>query len=241
MSAGSTAAHGPATGGYKDRLRRLAHGVLDPVVAGLARIGVRPNHMTTLGFGLSGCAGLAFAVGRFRLAALITCATGVCDILDGQLARRTGGETRFGAFLDSTLDRLSEAALLLGIAGYYAIQLVLMTTDPERVLRNLQHGLEPITYGVIALLAMLAMAGSFMVSYTRARAEGLGLGCKVGWFERPERIVLIILMGFLGLGPAIPAGLLILVTFSFATAFQRLVHVWKLTRDAGSGSGSTEA
>jgi CDP-diacylglycerol---glycerol-3-phosphate 3-phosphatidyltransferase len=227
--------------GYKDRAKSMAHGVLDPVVSGMAAIGLRPNHLTVFGFVLSLGAGYAFALGRFRTGATIAIAAGLFDILDGQLARRTATITRFGAFFDSTLDRMADAALTLGFALYYVLQLADMAENPQRVLANLQHGLEPITFVMIALLAMLATAGSFMVSYTRARAEGLGLDCRVGWFERPERIVLIILMGFAGIGPAIPAGLLILAGLSFATAFQRMAHVWKLTRAAGSDSANTEA
>ena len=225
--------------GYKERLKDAAHAALDPVVSGLAAAGLRPNHMTYLGFVLSLGAAYGFALGKFRAAALITCFAGVCDILDGQLARRTGGETRFGAFLDSTLDRVAEAAVLVGIAWFYLFNLVDMAIDPQRVLNNLQRGLEPVTWAAIALLAVLALVGSFMVSYTRARAEGLGLDCRVGWFERPERMVLLIVMGFAGLGPVIPAGLLVLVTMSFATAFQRMAHVWRNTRQ--TGSDSTEA
>jgi CDP-diacylglycerol--glycerol-3-phosphate 3-phosphatidyltransferase len=221
---------------YKEQLKSLAHSALDPVVSGLVAAGVRPNHLTVLGFVFSLFAGLAFALGRFRLAAAITCFSGLCDILDGQLARRTGGETRFGAFFDSVLDRLAEASLLTGIAWFYLFNLVDMAMNPQRVLANLQNGLEPVTWAVIALLAVLALTGSFMVSYTRARAEGLGLECRVGWFERPERMVLLIVMGFAGLGPVIPAGLLILVAFTFTTAFQRMAHVWKSTRPPGSGS-----
>jgi CDP-diacylglycerol--glycerol-3-phosphate 3-phosphatidyltransferase len=228
-------------GSYKDRVKALAHGVLDPVVTGMAAIGLRPNHLTVLGFVLSLGAAYAFAIGRFRTGATITLVAGLFDILDGQLARRTNTITRFGAFFDSALDRLADAAILLGIAGYFALQLVDMTTNPQRVFANYQRGLEPITYGVLVLLAVLAMVGGFMVSYTRARAEGLGLECKVGWFERPERMVLVILMGFAGLGPVIPAGLLVLATLSFVTAFQRMAHVWKLTREAGPESDRTEA
>ncbi len=239
MSAGVPATRPNAMAAYKDKLKALAHGVLDPVVAGFAAAGLRANHMTVLGLVFSLAAAYGFALGKFRLAALITCFAGVCDILDGQLARRTRGESQFGAFLDSTLDRLAEAAILVGIAWFYLFNLVDMVIDPERVLNNLQRGLEPVTWAAIALLAVLALVGSFMVSYTRARAEGLGLDCKVGWFERPERMVLIIIMGFAGLGPAIPAGLLILMTLSFATAFQRMAHVWRNTRE--TGSDSTEA
>lgn len=225
--------------GYKEALKRFAHAALDPVVGGLARLGFTPDHLTVLGFALSLCGGLAFALGSFRFAATLATFAGVCDILDGQLARATGRVTRFGAFFDSTLDRIAEAALLVGIAWFYVFNLVDMAGNPERVVVNLRNGLEPVTWAVIALLAVLALVASFMVSYTRARAEGLGLECKVGWFERPERLVLLIVAGYAGLGPVMPAALLALVTLSFATAIQRVAHVWRLTRAAGSDS--TEA
>ena len=158
-----------------------------------------------------------------------TLSTGVLPS-DGQLARKTNTITRFGAFFDSALDRIADAALLLGFSWFYMSNLVDMAVNPQRVLINLQRGLEPLTWAVIAMLAMLAVVGSLLVSYTRARAEGLGIDCKVGWFERPERIVLVIIMGFAGLGPVIPAGLLILVALSFTTAFQRMAHVYARTR-----------
>ena len=233
MSQGTGMATEPPLLGYKERVKALAHGVFDPMVGAIAATGLKPDHLTVLGLLTSVIAGIVFSAGLFRLAALITILAGIFDILDGQLARRTGTISRFGAFFDSTLDRLADAAVLLGIAGYFVRQLVDMTTNPARVFANLQRGLEPITYAVIALLAVLAMVGAFMVSYTRARAEGLGLECKVGWFERPERMVLIIVMGFFGLGPVIPAGLLILAALSLVTAIQRVTHVWKITRGAG--------
>lgn len=241
MSAPVATVNGRTMGGYKERAKVAAHTVLEPVVAGMAAIGLRPNHLTVLGFVMSLGAGYAFALGRFRTGAVLAIVSGLFDILDGQLARRTNTITRFGAFFDSTLDRMADAALLLGFAWFYMFNLVDMSLNPQRVLVNLERGLEPHTWAVIALLAMLAVVGSFMVSYTRARAEGLGLECKVGWFERPERIVLVIIMGFAGLGPVIPAGLLILTGLSFATAFQRMAHVWKHTREADSGSDHTEA
>jgi len=187
-----------------------------------------------LGFALSLGAGVSFAIGKFRIASTIALTAGICDILDGQLARLGGRVTRFGAFLDSTLDRIAEAALFVGIAWYYMAQLVDMTVNPGRVIANVQHNLYPITFAVTALNAVLALVGSFMVSYTRARAEGLGLECKVGWFERPERLVVLIVAGFFGLGPVIPGMLIVLVVFSFATAIQRMAHVWKITRSSGS-------
>ncbi|MFN8586937.1 MAG: CDP-alcohol phosphatidyltransferase family protein [Candidatus Eisenbacteria bacterium] len=227
--------------GYKDVLRDGAHAVLDPLVSGIAALGLRPNHLTVLGLVFSVGAGLAFAMGRFRTGAFITCLSGLCDILDGQLARKTNTITRFGAFFDSALDRFADAALLLGFAWFYMSNLVDMAVNPQRVLLNLQRGLEPITWAVIAMLAMLAVVGSFLVSYTRARAEGLGIDCKVGWFERPERIVLVILMGFAGLGPVIPAGLLVLVILSFWTALQRMTHVYRRTSQRDPDPDHTEA
>ncbi len=217
----------------KEALKRFAHATLDPVVRTMARVGLRPDHLTWFGLAASLLAGLAFSVGRFRTGASLACLAGLCDILDGQIARTTQTVSRFGAFLDSTLDRIAEAAMLLGIAGYFVIQLVDMSMNPERVAANLSHGLEPITYAIIGFVAALALVGSFMVSYTRARAEGLGIECRVGWFERPERLILLIVAGFAGLGPVLPAVLLLLVALSFATAFQRMAHVWKHTRGAG--------
>jgi CDP-diacylglycerol--glycerol-3-phosphate 3-phosphatidyltransferase len=223
-------------GGYKDALKKFAHGVLDPLVRGLLAIGVKTDHLTAIGFILCIASGLQFATGHFRMAATLALFSGLCDILDGQVARGGGKVTRFGAFFDSTLDRVAEAAMLMGLSWYYTAQLVDMAVNPNRVLANLQHELEPITFLLIASMAVLAMVGSFMVSYTRARAEGLGLDCKVGWFERPERMVLLIVAGFFGLGPVIPGALIVLAVFSFATAIQRMVHVWKITRESGPAS-----
>ena len=101
---------------------------------------------------------------------------------------------------------------------------------------EITRGLEPRTWAVVSLTAVLAMLGSFMVSYTRARAEGLGLECRVGWFERPERMVLIIVAGAFGIGRVMSAALILLALLSFATAIQRVVYIWKNTRGAGLDS-----
>ena len=223
-------------GGYKEQAKRFAHATLDPLVRALVSAGVRPDHLSLLGLSFSVTSALAFALGHFREAAGIACLAGACDILDGQVARLSGTSSRFGAFLDSTLDRLAEALMLIGIAGFYVSNLVDQVGDPGRVLANLRNGLEPVTWGVLGITAMLALTGSFLVSYTRARAEGLGLECRVGWFERPERMVLLIVAGFFGFGPAMSVALILLTVLSFATAFQRMVHVWKITRHAGSDS-----
>jgi CDP-diacylglycerol--glycerol-3-phosphate 3-phosphatidyltransferase len=218
---------------FKERMRRAAHAVLDPLVSALARLGVRPDHLTVAGLGLSFVASIAFFEGGFRLAALLLVIAGICDILDGQLARRSGVVSRFGAFLDSTLDRLSDGIVLAGIAGYYMAHLLDLVIDPRQAVAEITRGLEPRTWAVVSLTAIAALILSYMVSYTRARAEGLGLDCKVGWFERPERMVLLIVAALLGVGPAMPAALLILAVLSLVTAIQRVTHVWKITRGAG--------
>lgn len=208
---------------FKENLKRGAHAALDPLVRALARLGMRADHLTILGlvFGLG--AGVLFFAGRFRLGALLAALAGLCDLLDGQVVRLTKSVSRFGAFLDSTLDRLAEAAILVGIAGFYIAHPEVLATGPE-----------PGSWAVaVSLFAMLALVGSFLVSYTRARAEGLGIECKVGWFERTERMVLIIIAGLFGVGPVMPGALVVLVLLSFATAAQRVAYVWKKTHGAG--------
>ena len=250
MSAGPLASQ-RAGGGYKDRLKVFAHTALDPLVRGLVAIGLTPDHLTWTGLVLSIIAAVAFYDGQSRLAALILIAGGVCDILDGQIARVGNRVTRFGAFLDSTLDRLGESFVLLGLAGFYASNLLglyrkalavvtqVATGELEAplALPVLQHQLvDPRAWLFLTVLSVLALIGSFMVSYTRARAEGLGLECKVGWFERPERIVLLIIAGLFQVFYVMSVALLLLTIFSFHTAYQRMAHVWRLTRGAGSDS-----
>jgi len=217
----------------KERLKRFAHGVLGPVVGGLAGLGVTADHVTWAGLVLGVGAGAAFFEGKSQLAAALLAAGGLCDILDGELARRRGVSSRFGAFLDSTLDRLAEAAALAGIAGFGLRNLETLAAEPALAAGEIQMGLYPVAWMALVLLAVLSLVGSFMVSYTRARAEGLGIECRVGWLERPERIVLLILAGALHVFWAMPVALLILTILSFTTAVQRVVHVWKQTRRAG--------
>jgi CDP-diacylglycerol--glycerol-3-phosphate 3-phosphatidyltransferase len=219
--------------GAKERLRQLAHAALDPAVSALARGGATPDQLTVLGTLLSVASGLAFFGGQFRLASALLILSGLCDILDGQLARRRGFSSRFGAFFDSTLDRFAEAAVLSGIVGFYLRNLLALVFQSSEALVQIAAGLDPVTWAVMAFTAVLALVGSFMVSYTRARAEGLGLECRVGWFERPERLTLIILAGLLKVFWAMSAALLLLAALSFWTAAQRVRHVWKITRGAG--------
>jgi CDP-diacylglycerol---glycerol-3-phosphate 3-phosphatidyltransferase len=220
----------------KERMKDGAHAAVRPVVRGLARLGVAPDHLTVLGLVLSFGAALAFLEGAFPLGSGILTLAGLCDVLDGELARESHAISTFGAFLDSTLDRIAEGFVLLGIAGFYLLNLVDLAGRPDRVLAQLARGLEPRTWAVVALTALVALLGSFMVSYTRARAEGLGLECKVGWFERPERMVLLIVAGLFGVGPVMPGALILLAVLSFATAFQRIRHVYTITRTRGGGA-----
>jgi CDP-diacylglycerol---glycerol-3-phosphate 3-phosphatidyltransferase len=232
-----TAAPGASPGRIATLKRQLQDGAraaVEPLVALLSRLGVRADHLTVAGLGLSALSGLAFFDGHSRTGALLLMLAGLCDILDGELARRAGPASRFGAFLDSTLDRLSEALVLLGILGFYLRNLLALVLHPERALLQISTGLEPLTWAVVAFTAALALVGSFMVSYTRARAEGLGLDCKVGWFERPERLVLLIVAGLLRVFWAMSAALLLLAVLSFATAAQRVAHVHRNTRLAGA-------
>jgi CDP-diacylglycerol--glycerol-3-phosphate 3-phosphatidyltransferase len=214
----------------KDSARRFAHGAIAPLVGLCARAGIGPDLVTVVGTLISVGAALAFFEGAFRLGSGLLLLGGLCDMLDGELARHQGRVSRFGAFLDSTLDRVSESLVLVGIVGFYVVGLLERVYDPGLVPEEIARGLEPRTWAVLAITGMLALVGSFMVSYTRARAEGLGLECRVGWFERPERLLLILIAGGFGVGPAMPAALLILTVLSFATAAQRVAHVWKHTR-----------
>lgn len=226
-------------GRFKDRARDMAHDVVRPVVQGLARAGITANFVSATGAGLSLCAALAFFEGGFRLGSSLLIASGVCDILDGELARETKSVSAFGAFLDSTLDRMAEGFVLIGIGGFYVVNLVDLAANPTRVLHDLSRGLEPRTWAVVALTALVALLGSFLVSYTRARAEGLGFECKVGWFERPERIVLLIIAGLFGVGPLMPGALLVLALLSFFTAGQRVLHVYRITRGVPKDSATS--
>jgi len=219
--------------GAKERLRRMTHDALEPLVAAQARAGATADQLTVLGTALSIAAAVAFFRGSPRVAAGILIASGLCDILDGQLARRAGVTSRFGAFLDSTLDRLADAAVLVGLTGYYVRNLLALVAQPDRMAAQSAAGLDPIAWAAMAMVAVLALVGSFMVSYTRARAEGLGLECRVGWFERPERLVLLIIAGLFKIFWIMSAALLLLAVLSFWTAIQRVRHVWRITRGPG--------
>lgn len=180
-----------------------------PAVWLLAKAFITPSTITWLGFLLAVGAALLIVSGQLLAAGLVVLVAGYFDILDGALARYTNRTSRFGAVLDSVLDRLSEGVLLLGILVLYAGE----------------HSV------VMVALVGLALLGSLLVSYIRARAEAAGLECRVGLFTRTERVVVLTLGLLLShLANALAIALAIIVVFSFITAGQRLVYVWQQTR-----------
>jgi CDP-diacylglycerol--glycerol-3-phosphate 3-phosphatidyltransferase len=182
--------------------RHWAVRVIEPIARFLDSLGLTPNSVTVLGFLLTAAVALIVGHGQFRLAGVLFIVTLGTDAIDGTLARLTGSTTRFGAFLDSTLDRWAEV-LIYGALGWFYLNAGQQTA---------------------VLLAMAAMAASLMVSYTRARAEGVGLTCKDGLLTRFERLV--ILIGGLILQQMVAALWIITVLASF-TALQRIWITWR--------------
>jgi CDP-diacylglycerol--glycerol-3-phosphate 3-phosphatidyltransferase len=186
---------------YKEAFRRL----ILPLARFLSAMRVRPDSLTATGWALSVGAAILFAFGYTKTAGAVMLFAGLFDALDGAVARESNRMSSFGAFLDSTLDRLSESAIFVGVIFFYAAS--------ERPYET--------------LLAGVAMIFSLMTSYTRARAEGLGLKCEVGLLERAGRVLILSLFalsGFLtwGLG-CVAAG-------AFVTTAQRFLHVRRVTK-----------
>ncbi|MCB0077837.1 MAG: CDP-alcohol phosphatidyltransferase family protein [Anaerolineales bacterium] len=185
-----------------DWLRGQTQGMVETVASLLNKLGLTPNALTLLGLLMMFGTALVLAQGRFIVGGLLLGAVSMFDALDGGLARMTNRVTIFGAFLDSTTDRIAEAAIYGGLIYWYMSQ-----NMPQEM-----------------LLAYAAIVGSLMVSYTRARAEGVGIDCKVGWFTRFERLA-VLGLGLLT-GWMLPA-LFILALLSNVTAIQRILHVYQ--------------
>jgi CDP-diacylglycerol--glycerol-3-phosphate 3-phosphatidyltransferase len=199
-------------------LKELGRAVLGPIVRLALRLHLSPNVITMLGFLIVLAAAAVIALGYLLVGAAILVGGSALDAVDGALARARGGGTAFGSFLDSTLDRAGEAGVYLGIAAYYLAN----SPDP--------------TWPVLA--AILALAGSFMVSYSRARAEGIGLTAAIGLAPRTERVVLIVAglgLAGLGLSPALSGVLWVIAALTVATTAQRIWHVWRLTEATSPG------
>jgi CDP-diacylglycerol---glycerol-3-phosphate 3-phosphatidyltransferase len=196
-------------------------GLTGPIARALIRSGVHPNTITTFGTLIVIGSGIAFGLGAIRLGGALLLFSGVFDILDGQVARQGGKTTAFGAFYDSTLDRVGEGAVFTGLIFFFL-------TGPL-----------PAELKVRAIgAALLALVSSLLVSYTRARAEALGVECKVGIAARAERILLLGVPALLlGAGPGRPGILLfwivaVLAIVSAITVVQRVLHVARVARGA---------
>ncbi len=196
----------------RDGARRFFAWLIDPATSALARWGVMPNTITLLGWLLNLLAGAIAAGGNLTLAGIVLLVAGSFDGLDGALARRIGIASKFGAFLDSTLDRYSEAFVLFGLLIYAG--------DREMLLEQ--------------RLVYVTLVGSLLISYTRARAEGLGIACKVGLLTRLERYLILSAMLILR---QVTIGLIGLAILTNVTAVQRIAHVWRATRHGEDASG----
>jgi len=184
------------------RIGALGKRVVDSFVNLLTSLRVHPNILTLIGLVINIFAMVLFAKGIFMWGALVVVFAGIFDIVDGEVARRTKRVTRFGAFFDSVIDRYSDVLLLLGLIIWYA-----------KIHRIFYVG-----------LTGLVLIGSVLTSYTRARAESLIPACKVGFLERPERIVLLIIGG---LGDRMAAVLWVMAILSNWTVSQRIWYTWR--------------
>ncbi len=188
-------------GRYRERVRAWT----DPVGRALFRLHLRPNHLTVIGLGVSFLAASAFSAGRTRAAGLLLIGAGLCDFFDGALARVSGQVTPFGAFLDSVIDRYSDLLVLLGVVVLFA---------------RMPHARG-------AMVAMAGLIGSTMVSYTKARAESIGVKCTVGMMERPERMICLIVGALFDL---LEPALWVLAILSNLTALQRILFTRRAAR-----------
>jgi phosphatidylinositol phosphate synthase len=186
---------------FKDAARQLLY----PLVRLLSALRVRPDTLTVLGWALSLGSAVLFGLGYAQLAGVVMLLGGLFDALDGAVARESNRMSAFGAFLDSTLDRLSEAAIFVGIIFFYAA-----AARPYE-----------------ALLAGAAMTFSLLTSYARARAEGLGIECQVGMLERAGRVVILSVLSIVGL---LTVGLFLVAAGALITTAQRILHVRRATR-----------
>jgi CDP-diacylglycerol--glycerol-3-phosphate 3-phosphatidyltransferase len=198
--------------------------LLEPIAAFLVRRRVSPNVITTCGTICSIIGGAIYASGHIRTGGWFLSITALFDVLDGTVARRTGRSTAFGAFYDSTLDRVADGAVLAGLTVFYAT--------------SVKHGSVP-----MVIVCLVGMLGGFLVSYTRARAEALGVNAKVGFMQRPERVVLLsVPQAFFGLaldGWVLGAIIVSLTVSSWATAIQRVHAVYRALTPAAPTPASS--
>ncbi|KPK95744.1 hypothetical protein AMJ80_03850 [bacterium SM23_31] len=186
--------------------------LITPVIKFFIRLEIHPNHFTTLGLIIQLFTIYFLATGKFIIGGILILIAGTCDIIDGQVARERGIGTKFGALYDSALDRYAEFAMFFGI-GYFFIK----------------H-----EYYFSSIVTFIALGGSLMTSYIRARSEALNFDCRVGIVQRAERVVYIgfasILSGISAIKPyPLIIVLIIIAIMANYTAFQRIMHIYKLT------------
>ena len=192
-----------------DIRRNAAHRITNPMVGILSKTKITPNALTILNLAINLAAAYVIATGHFLLGGVLILVAGLFDLLDGALARFKGRPTRFGAILDSTVDRISEAAILCGLLVWYAPQ-------------------QAATSKILLIFGVLI--GSFLISYIRARAEGLGWQCQVGLFTRAERVI-VLAVGLLTSQTLI--ALCVLAVFVLITVIQRLIYLWSREKSEG--------
>jgi CDP-diacylglycerol---glycerol-3-phosphate 3-phosphatidyltransferase len=202
-----------------DRLKNGYLRVIDPVANWMCRSGVHPNTITIFGTLCTVAGGVIYATGHISTGGWFIGLTALFDVLDGTVARRSNKSSTFGAFLDSTLDRVSDGAVLGGIAVFYAL-------NPDH------HNVWMMT------VALAGLIGAYMTSYIRARAESLGMDAKVGMVQRPERVVLLSApQAFFGLaldGLVLGAIIILLTVTAWITVVQRMLFVYRQTTARGA-------
>ena len=185
-----------------DFRRIISNRITRPLVPFLSKIGLTPDAVTWIGLAINLAAAAVVALGHLLIGGILLLVAGLFDILDGALARYSNKTTAFGAILDSTFDRLSEAALLCGLLVYSVLN----------------------GYTIELYLIFAVLVGSFLVSYVRARSEGIGIECRVGLFTRAERVIILALGLLLN---QVLIALIVLALFSFFTFGQRMFHVYR--------------
>ncbi len=204
--------------------------LIDPVADWCVRHGVHPNTITVIGTICTVIGGVVYGTGHISVGGFFLGLTAIFDVLDGTVARRSNTASTFGAFLDSTLDRLADGFVLGGLAVFYA-------------LNSVHHSWASVPMVVVCLLGLI---GSFLTSYTRARAEALGIDAKVGMLQRPERVVLLsVPQAFFGLalnGVVLAVIIVVLTVTAWITVYQRVVCVYRATAptDAPSPAGAAQ-
>ena len=190
---------------YTHLIGAACNKVIRLIVRALSLSRIHPNALTFIGLVINGAAAALLASGRFLTAGIVIISAGLFDMADGQVARETNRVTAFGGFFDSVVDRYSDLVLLMGLLVYYA----------------------SINRFFYVVLTAVVMTGSVMVSYTRARAECTIPRCKVGFMERPERVVLLIIGALFNRMAQV---LWVIAALSNLTVIHRMIHTWQETK-----------